>query len=303
MVLASFVVVAHHELFDVLQRGGAPVYVFEHHQGLGMVLLHGGYVAFEAIPLVYMARRLRAEAIESGEIAALGKQLAVVDGIIDVRVRAANQGSAFAKDFHNFMSAIAMTIGAAHRSAALLNSAMKDLNAAAGHAGNAMEQHECETQLMAGGVERMVATSDNMARQSREALEAATSTKVNAEKMQRLESAAREAAEAVQRVEADSKRITAMVDVINDVVDQTNLLALNAAIEAARAGEAGRGFGVVADEVAKLAKNTRESTGTIGATVDALRTGSAERFAPWSAASRRRAGSWSTARKWTRCCK
>ena len=67
-----------------------------------------------------------------------------------------------------------------------------------------------ETQLMAGGVERMVATSDNMARQSREGLEAAASAKVDAEKgratvqesraiMQRLESAAREAAEAVQR--------------------------------------------------------------------------------------------------------
>ncbi|WP_332683463.1 methyl-accepting chemotaxis protein [Bosea sp. (in: a-proteobacteria)] len=88
-----------------------------------------------------------------------------------------------------------------------------------------------------------------------------------------LDAAATRAAEATQMMSdlaLATSEIRSIVDAIAEIARQTNLLALNATIEAARAGEAGRGFGVVAQEVKSLSLEVREAVDDIRGRVDRL---------------------------------
>ncbi|MEX2461835.1 MAG: methyl-accepting chemotaxis protein [Paenibacillaceae bacterium] len=73
--------------------------------------------------------------------------------------------------------------------------------------------------------------------------------------------------EKVDRLKDSTASIRKILDVLNDQTKQTNILSLNAAIEAARAGVSGKGFMVVADEIRKLAEQSKHNIGIVGAII------------------------------------
>lgn len=82
--------------------------------------------------------------------------------------------------------------------------------------------------------------------------------------------ALRKASESNCALQNASQKINRIIDYISNVFKQINLLALNASIEAARAGENGRGFSVVAQEIRKLADETKNSIGEIGSIIEEI---------------------------------
>lgn len=80
------------------------------------------------------------------------------------------------------------------------------------------------------------------------------------------ESISRKMSSAIER-SREVEKIKLLSDSILQISSQTNLLALNAAIEAARAGEAGKGFSVVAEEIRKLAEESKNTVNEIHSTI------------------------------------
>lgn len=115
----------------------------------------------------------------------------------------------------------------------------------------------------AASMEELVATinqiTDNVTDNAKMADQMSVSAKVVHEKVEHGKECMDELHVAMEEISKKSEDISEIIEVINDIADQTNLLSLNASIEASRAGDFGRGFGVVASEIGKLALQCAEA--------------------------------------------
>nr|WP_246315110.1 methyl-accepting chemotaxis protein [Paenibacillus foliorum] len=84
------------------------------------------------------------------------------------------------------------------------------------------------------------------------------------------EAMTRNMVEKVDNLKESTRSIRKILEVLSNVSKQTNILSLNATIEAARAGAAGKGFMVVADEIRKLADQSRQSIAIVGTITETI---------------------------------
>ncbi len=148
-----------------------------------------------------------------------------------------------------------------------------------------VEQHERTTTQQAAAVNQTTTTMDELSASSRQSAEQAETAANGAKQVLNLVnghtlqtgsmssngSSLREKVgqitEQILHLSEQSSQIGIISTLVSDLANQTNMLALNAAVEAVRAGEQGKGFGVVAAEIRKLADQSKQSAERINALV------------------------------------
>lgn len=145
-------------------------------------------------------------------------------------------------------------------------------------ASNVAVEAEKVTDVTAVMGSRMSSTVEANEQMSAAAQEIRNSTEQGAAYMQELSAKTGETerltfsvVKKVEELQKSTSSIQQILVMLDNITKQTNILSLNATIEAARAGDAGRGFMVVADEIRKLADQSKQSIETVGRITDTIR--------------------------------
>ncbi|MFC6771511.1 methyl-accepting chemotaxis protein, partial [Halorubrum pallidum] len=224
--------------------------------------------------------RETAEAIGDGNLDARAERKDEFDRLSDDLLRVVDVVNGMATNLEDLSNGV-------HEQAREIDATVEEASAAADEiAENVDEQNELleesvsEMQSFSAGMEEVAATADQVDSAAVAASEAADQgLDASEDARAATEDVVEIGDELVESVGALSERmddIEEVIEVISDVAEQTNLLALNANIEAARAGEDGNGFAVVAEEVKKLADETRGYTEDITESLDQLQAQSEE---------------------------
>lgn len=164
----------------------------------------------------------------------------------------------------------------------LLLQSSREISQAIGEIQEGIVQQAEDTQCCLSQTNELTATINHVQQNTYdiETIASATKSEVKAgiEKVAQLNHATKanikvmnDTVQEIEDLDKESQTITEIIDVMNSIAEQTNLLSLNATIEAARAGEYGRGFSVVADEIATLSKKSLGASSEIKGIIDSIK--------------------------------
>ena len=138
------------------------------------------------------------------------------------------------------------------------------------------QQTNDQTTQVAGSIRELTQNVISSAEAARQTLSASSQSQEALQNtltgMQNIRREVQSISRNIKGLSERSSEISEVVDTIDGIAKQTHLLALNAALEAAGAGEAGARFGVVAQQVRKLAESTAKSTGRVTNLVKGIQT-------------------------------